>query len=91
MNEYEHLKKQKEGMLAKHREPGTRCPFGCPHESEKQLKVRYDAAVKVVEAARPIVAERPEAQMSINIRNLASALREYDQAEKEGYEKPRSV
>lgn len=48
MNEYEHLKKQRDEMLAKHREPGTKCPFGCPHESEASLRSRLTEALALI-------------------------------------------
>lgn len=54
MSEYEHLKKQKDEMLARHREPGTKCPFGCPHESEATLRTSLAASqerVRVLEGA----------------------------------------
>jgi uncharacterized radical SAM superfamily protein len=57
MNEYEHLKNQKDEMLRIHAVPGTRCPFGCPHDGEKELVAQLAVLAQEVKELREDLAE----------------------------------
>ena len=56
MSEYEHLKKQKDEMIERHKSPGSKCPFGCPHDGEVALRSRItDLEAKLSDQSNVII------------------------------------